>query len=64
MSHEKNPPDVVIEGRTFTRIKNFMRTTGMARETINKYIKAGKLTGIRIGRCIWVDKNALTNAVK
>lgn len=64
MSRLKSQEDVIVEGRTFTRIKNFVRMSGMARETVIKYIEAGKITGIRLGRCIWVEKNTLANCLK
>ena len=48
--------NIVIHGKNYIPILEFIKITKMARITIKRYLSSGLIKGIVIGRKYWIDE--------
>lgn len=56
--------NIVINGKTYIPILEFIKITKMARITIKRYLERGLIKGIVVGRKYWIDEADFSKYIK
>lgn len=56
--------NIVIHGKNYIPILDFIKITKMARITIKRYLERGLIKGIVIGRKYWIDEEDFEKYIK